>query len=521
MWRGRRGDIYRELMPGEIQSYYDECEYPLSRMLPLLDNHPLIDEIIIINNDASSTPEWFTDTDWKTVVTVDYRKNIYVNPAWELGIKIARNDKICLFSDDIWWDTNKGLLETIHPILTEDDSCIGVDNSCYFSSNHSPTILPLKYSCEEDVWLLGYGCMMFLNKKNHIPFPEGMKIHYGDYWIVKQHLDNGKTPRKICDFHIGTNSASTTSLETFNPVKKSDIKIFETVMQNKAWATYYAENVKEPYMINAENLLIAAAIGLPISSLKNFIVSFRKVNQKDRFIILVDQATKDASYGKFLDYCAEIIVCDPSTYNTSPINSRHFFYYDIIKNLPKYKNILISDSRDIIFQSDPFLHCPDYPHIFAFEEDSNCGLAHEGNNRTWMATIYGQERLEQLTTKPILCGGALMGSSDCLVEMLRLMNEEMRKIDPGMFSWIIADQPVLNEICYSELSKHLPLSIKKNGEILGNLCLSLVHDYAYDAVELNIKTKQVKVNRHIPSMVHQYDRNPMLLEMYNNLYTFR
>lgn len=274
-------------------------------------------------------------------------------------------------------------------------------------------------------------------------------------------------------------------------------------------------------MLNADNLLIAAAIGLPASSLKNFIVSFRKVNPKDRFIMLIDQATKDASYGHFLDYCAEVIVCDQTKYNTSPINSRHFFYYDIIRTLPKYKNILVSDTRDIVFQSDPFLHCPNYEHLFAFEEDSNCGLAHEGHNRTWMSTIYGQERIDQLTTTPIVCGGAVMGSSDCVIEMLRLMTEEMSKINPALFQWIVADQPVLNQICYSELSKNLPLSIKKNGEILGNLCLSLVHDYAHDAVELNVKTRKVKVNGYTPSMIHQYDRSPILTDIYNGMYAFR
>lgn len=243
MWRGRRGDIYRELMPGEIQSYED-CEYPLSRMLPLLDNHPLIDEIIIINNDSSSTPEWFTNTDWKTVVTVDYRKNIYVNPAWELGIKIARNDKICLLSDDIWWGIDTNLFETIEPCLNKDDGCIGIDNSCYFYAGDDPVqLLPLKYECEQDTWLLGYGCMMFLHRENFIPFPKNMQINFGDYWLVKTHLDGKKMPKRITNLRVYTNSASTTGLEVFNPVKEADQKIFADLMNQKSWWTYYAEKV--------------------------------------------------------------------------------------------------------------------------------------------------------------------------------------------------------------------------------------------------------------------------------------
>lgn len=247
MWRGRAGPIIRDLNPGEIQSFED-CEYPLSQMLPLLDNHPLVDEIIIINNDDTKCLDWFLNTKWNHVIEINCGKNIYVNPAWELGIKLSKNDRVCLMNDDIWWNTNSNLLETIHPILTENDGCIGLDNNCYFTITSSLEILPLKYSCEEDSWLLGYGCMIFLNKKNHIPCPEQMKVSFGDYWIVKYHLDSGKMARRICNFPVKTNSASTSRLETFNEVKMSDAKFFADIMQKKSWWTYYAEKV--PYSGN-------------------------------------------------------------------------------------------------------------------------------------------------------------------------------------------------------------------------------------------------------------------------------
>lgn len=272
-------------------------------------------------------------------------------------------------------------------------------------------------------------------------------------------------------------------------------------------------------MLNAKNLLIAAAIGLPIESIKHFIVSFRKVNQEDTFVVLVDENTKNNSDELFLKYFVDAVVCDPKKYNTSPINSRHFFYLDYIAHHPEYKNVLISDSRDLVFQKNPFSDCLDSEHIFAFEEDPNFGLIHEGNNRGWIRNIYGEQRMQELAQKPILCCGALLGSRNAMLDMLKIMCKEMLQINPDLFSWTVADQPVLNHICYSNLSQNLPLTIKKNGEVVGNLCLCLVLLGASNKIHLDILSNIVYVDGKIPSIVHQYDRSLTLSSVYDRIHT--
>jgi hypothetical protein len=245
MWRGRKGDIYRELGPGEIQSVED-CEYPLSKMLPILDNHSLIDEIIIINNDDAKCPEWFSSTKWNHVVEINCGRNIYVNPAWELGIRAAKNDKICLMNDDVWWDKSQPLLETLHDEVVPEKGCIGLDNSCYFTivnNSEKIKVKDVKYLREEDSWMLGYGCLMFLNRKNFKPFPPNLSIYYGDYVINKTHMDEGKISRGIFDFAVRTNSASTTSSEEFNPIKEKDLQVFAEYMNQDTWWTYYSNTV--------------------------------------------------------------------------------------------------------------------------------------------------------------------------------------------------------------------------------------------------------------------------------------
>ena len=272
-------------------------------------------------------------------------------------------------------------------------------------------------------------------------------------------------------------------------------------------------------MIKSHNLLMAAAIGLSADKIKNFICSFRAVNPKDTFVVLVDEKTRVESREFFLNHRVDAIACDPSKYKTSPINSRHFFYLELLDQFPNYKNILLSDTRDLVFQTNPFDHCPtDEEYFFAFEEDKNISLTFEVNNRIWLDTIYGAEVTESLKYKPILCGGAFFGSRSSMMLFLTELKNQMLSIPPNTFEWVVADQPALNYICYIKKPPGLPISIKENGDIMGNLCVSLVVPASTDTVHLDLISKKIIVNGKIPSMVHQYDRSPLLQNFYDSMY---
>lgn len=264
---------------------------------------------------------------------------------------------------------------------------------------------------------------------------------------------------------------------------------------------------------------MAAAIGLGVDQLKNFIQSFRAVNPVDTFVVLVDQKTKIAAREFFFNHRVDAIACDASKYKTSPINSRHFFYLDLLQKFSDYKNVLLTDTRDLVFQTNPFDHCPNNEeYLFVFEEDKNISLAFEVNNRIWLERIYGLDVIEKLKYKPILCGGAFFGSRTAILHLLTLMKYEMEKMPAELFEYTVADQPVLNYICYLNKSHDLPLYIKENGNIMGNLCVSLVVPSSTDSVHLDLVKKQVIINGKIPSIIHQYDRSPALKAMYDSMY---
>lgn len=67
-------------------------------------NESVVDEYIIINNDVSATPDNEILSHPKVTV-YNFPKNTYVNPAWNFGAKVAKNNILAFLSDDVEFDS--------------------------------------------------------------------------------------------------------------------------------------------------------------------------------------------------------------------------------------------------------------------------------------------------------------------------------------------------------------------------------------------------------------------------------
>ena len=164
-------------------------------MLPILENHHLIGEILIIDNDTSKTnPDIHK---YSKVIHLPQKENIYVNPAWNLGCKLAKNEKLCFLNDDVIFNTDclDFLYEKINPLngvlgFSEMSYCgfapdtfemvkaTGLGSEVYLEKtdiymNHETSGMPHTY----------YGCCWFIHKSRYFPIPSEFKIYYGDLFI--------------------------------------------------------------------------------------------------------------------------------------------------------------------------------------------------------------------------------------------------------------------------------------------------------------------------------------------------
>lgn len=148
---------------------------PFLHFLNDLTKFELIDQIIIINNDRAATPA-INILAHPKVNWVTFNENIFVNPAWNYGVSIAKNKKICILSDDIIFDLRA--FYHVDLVLTDTSGVIGIDIN-----------LPVPMTGQIEIRSAGtvrphsFGCLMFVHKDTWIEIPNSLKVYYGDDWI--------------------------------------------------------------------------------------------------------------------------------------------------------------------------------------------------------------------------------------------------------------------------------------------------------------------------------------------------
>ena len=65
------------------------------KLLPILEASDFVGEILLIDNDKSNRPPQITNTTKLRII--EQEQNIYVNPAWNLGVELSNYPNICIF----------------------------------------------------------------------------------------------------------------------------------------------------------------------------------------------------------------------------------------------------------------------------------------------------------------------------------------------------------------------------------------------------------------------------------------
>lgn len=136
-------------------------------------------ELIIIDNTNSD----YVSND-KRINVIKQEQNIFVNPAWNLGVSMSHNKYVCIANDDISLNINV-LLNNLDNFIETDPNfgIIGCNENNirkYKDTNNDTDVLSL---IELDIRTYGFGCMMILNKNNYIEIPDCFKIFYGDDYL--------------------------------------------------------------------------------------------------------------------------------------------------------------------------------------------------------------------------------------------------------------------------------------------------------------------------------------------------
>jgi len=145
-------------------------------------------ELIIIDNTHSD----FYDSDPRIII-VKCSNNIFVNPAWNLGVKLAKNKYICLLNDDIYFNYVT-VLNNFQRFIDQNPKLglIGFNENSRIRDNSTAL------NNDDDELLLvdttgivpyGYGCCIFLKKEDYFDIYDDCKIFYGDTILIVSIVD--------------------------------------------------------------------------------------------------------------------------------------------------------------------------------------------------------------------------------------------------------------------------------------------------------------------------------------------
>jgi hypothetical protein len=180
----------------KLLSDLNECEY--------------VDEIIVINNQLTD----ILDTKVEKVRHISFGKNIYVNPAWNKGIELAKNECIALCNDDINFNTN--IFGVITKDILSEFGIIGQSEFNYKGKNSDEPILE-KWNGKVRDW--GWGCLIMFDKNNWLDIPDDIKIWYGDDYMFKC---NSAPKATLKNFNIETEMSTTSDEHIWNERKEQD-----------------------------------------------------------------------------------------------------------------------------------------------------------------------------------------------------------------------------------------------------------------------------------------------------------
>jgi hypothetical protein len=181
---------------------------------------------------------------------------------------------------------------------------------------------------------------------------------------------------------------------------------------------------------------------------------------------------------------------------------RFFFYRRFLRNDASYRNVMLTDLRDVVFQGDPFREVSG-GEIRVFLEEPLPRQGDEINSRRWLTELFGKETVKKLADTNLICSGTVIGDAQRMQEyldafMLALSNARsvMRM---GM------DQGLHNYLLYSGFLNGVTMCPNRESEVLTMGLINPEEKLPRDAAGRLVDS----VGRPYP-VLHQFDRHPDL-----------
>lgn len=178
-------------------------------LLMVLQKEERVDEIVLIDN--APKDRGFDINKYSKVLLIEEENNTYVNPAWNKGVRLAKNEQIVVCNDDLVTDITV-MLDAFEQIECD---FLGLSHNSWTGKAFEEGKLREGHCIGK-----GWGCLFTFRKENWKPIPEDLKIYSGDKYLAQ-----GSVNYQVDVPIIGSIGKSSKSRE-MESIRKLDMKTF-------------------------------------------------------------------------------------------------------------------------------------------------------------------------------------------------------------------------------------------------------------------------------------------------------
>ena len=185
------------------------------------------------------------------------------------------------------------------------------------------------------------------------------------------------------------------------------------------------------------------------------------------------------------------------------VRRRHYLYHRFLQREGEaYNRVLLADTRDLIFQADPFKGAPEEDLVFFAE---SYAIRAGELNANWIRFQLGQPTLERIGANKTVCAGTTLGNPAALCHYSEQMIALMRRAENQHLPH--GDQGLHNAVVYEELAG-APFSTRicPNGEHV----YTLTQHFDTGSLQWNAQGQIIDSRGRVVPLLHQYDRHPEL-----------
>tara|TARA_B100002051_G_scaffold223047_1_gene217463 strand:- start:120 stop:917 length:798 start_codon:yes stop_codon:yes gene_type:complete len=249
-------------------------------------------------------------------------------------------------------------------------------------------------------------------------------------------------------------------------------------------------------------LIIAAVTGYKLSQVETFIYSALQ-NTSYNLALITQKSDQDIINA--LSGLARI-----SIFTTKDLpDPRHMagYRFQISSNIlqqiqPDF--VVLSDSRDVFFQSDPFYLLKSAPTRITLATEP-VKIKDCQTNSKWIRSFFGARTLSEINEQKVLCCGTIGGPTCSILSLLETLNSTIKTKQELLrgYQWGL-DQASLNQLIYQENEGLIEYDISDNNS---GPWLTIHHERS---IPINKQGQITNSQGNPASIVHQYDRFPWL-----------